>query len=216
MSNDWNDVPVTDEHARMLDEQGITPEAAARHGIYSITTMDDLPEEFDFMRSKGDRLFPLLHFRWVDPNGETLSQIKLPKDLAAELDSKYLWPKGCAAEVGVIRDVPNAQKAHRLEGTKPGVGRGSSAAPELWGYHHAVRRMGSKAGVPSPHLEVFQDKSVFVMLDADAASNLNVYDAGLALHSALSMFGATEVRFIRLPGAKTVGLDDLLGKQKPE
>src|SRR5690606_6803205 len=77
-------------------------------------------------------------------------------------------------------------------------------------------RMWSKDGVPSPHLEVFQDKSVFVMLDADASSNLNVYEAGTALHSALSMFGATEVRFVRLPGGKTVGLDDLLGKQKFE
>lgn len=216
VSEDWNDVPVVEVHARYLDEQGITPSAVLRHGIRSITKVDDLPPEFNHLKQSGDKLFPSLLFPWVEPDGTVLNQIKLPDELAKQLDSKYLWAKGSAASLGVIRHVEDPKASLIVEGTKQSIVAGIYAPEEYAVYGIAGCRMWSHEGVPTPHLAEFEDKNVIVMLDADAATNLEVYEAGVKLREALvGMYGADEVSFVRLPGGKTSGLDDLLGLQKP-
>lgn len=215
--SDWNETPVVEEHALMLSEQGIPPEAVLRHGIRSITRVEDLPDEFSHLKQSGDKLFPALLFPWVEPDGTVKNQIKLPAELAKQLDSKYLWPKGNAAALGVVREVEGSERALIVEGTKQGIVAGQYAPPEFSVYAIAGCRMWSQGGVPTSHLAEFEDKSVIVMLDADAASNPEVFEAGVKLREALvNMYGASEVRFVRLPGGKTAGLDDLLGKQKPD
>lgn len=214
MSN-WNEVPVVQEHAEMLEEQGIPPEAALRHGIRSITKMEDLPDEFSYMKQSGDKLFPALIFPWVEPDGTVKNQIKLPSELAKQLDSKYLWPKGNAAVLGQIRK-ESSNKAIIVEGTKQSIVAGQYAADDFSVYGIAGCRMWSKDGVPTPFLSEFEGKQVYVILDADAASNPEVYDAGVKLREALLLYGADEVRFVRLPVGKTAGLDDFLGKLSPD
>ena len=55
---------------------------------------------------------------------------------------------------------------------------------------------------------------VYLALDADRRSNRDVWDAAhnLAEHLRLE-FGASEVRFVTLPGAGTDGMDDFLARQ---
>lgn len=215
MSN-WNETLVVQEHAEMLEEQGIPPEAVLRHGIRSITKVDDLPDEFSHLKQSGDKLFPALLFPWVEPDGTVKNQIKLPTELAEQLDSKYLWPKGNAATLGVIRKT-DSDLALIVEGTKQGIVAGQYAPDNYSVYAIAGCRMWSSEGVPTPHLAEFEGKTVIVMLDADAATNPEVYEAGVKLRDALvGMYGAEEVSFVRLPGGKTSGLDDLLGKQKAD
>jgi putative DNA primase/helicase len=70
-----------------------------------------------------------------------------------------------------------------------------------------------RAGVPSADLAVVADQEVLIALDADAATNRNVYDAGVALREACLIQGAASVRFLRVPGGAKSGLDDVLGGQ---
>ena len=200
----------------MLDEQGFTPDAVVRHGIRSITRVEDLPPEFDHLKKSGDKLYPALLFPWTEPDGTVRNQIKLPAELAKQLDSKYLWAKESAASLGVIRHVNDAKTALIVEGTKQSLVAGIYAPEEYSVYGIAGCRMWSHGGVPTPFLSEFEDKTVIVMLDADAATNHEVYEAGVKLRDALTgMYGAEDVQFVRLPGGKTTGLDDLLGQQKP-
>src|SRR5690606_8197518 len=128
--------------------------------------------------------------------------------------NKYLWRKGCCAELGeIIRDDP-ASRVLIVEGTKQGYVAGAYAPDDLAVYSIAGCRTWSRDGVPTPMLEVVDRREVIVLLDADAASNLSVYEAGLKLADACLAEGAVDVTFARLPAGNTAALDDVLGRRE--
>jgi DNA polymerase-1 len=178
--------------------------------------MDELPPEFESLRKSGDKLFPSLLFPWVEPDGTVRNQIKIPAELAEQMDAKYLWAKGAPARLGVMRNAPGAGSALIVEGTKQSIVAGEYAPPEWSVYGIGGCRLWYDDGMPTPHLAVFENKTVYVMLDADAGSNPDVYEAGEKLREALTFFGAEEIRFTRLPAAGKNGLDDLMGRLDPD
>jgi len=211
----WTDLPLIPEHVDLLTEQAITPEIAHQRGVRSITTLDDMPGEF---AGYGDNALPGLLFPWTEPDGTTTPQLKVPdgKIIIDGRPAKYLWPKGRAAALGVIRDVPAAAKAILVEGTKQGLAAAAWAPAEYAVYAIGGIRMWSRAGVPTHHLDVFEGVEVYVFPDADTATNLDVYTASEKLAEELELAGADAVWFPRTGGGAKAGLDDILGGRKPE
>lgn len=210
----WNDLNVTREHAEHLQEQAIPAEAAERLGIFSITDTSELPEGFNL-----DRTFlPAICFPWKKIDGSVEYQLKLPPEAAELKDTKYLWRKGRAASLGEFKvsqnsDAPLSGTALLVEGTKQSIAASHYAPPGVSVYGTPGCWMWSKGGVGVSDLSVFAGKKVIVALDADAATNPKVYDAGVQLSDYLQMYGATSVRFMRIPGGGKNGLDDLLAAQ---
>lgn len=207
---------LTAEHEAFLAAQGITAEAAGRRGIHSARSVDELPAH---LQHHGPAAVPAIVFPWVEPGGEVKYQIRpdVPIVLPGEeRPAKYLFGPGQhGARLGCFRrwPAPRAEviRALIVEGTKQAV-VAAEYAPDGWDvYGIAGCRNWSEDGVPTPHLAVLAGCDVVVMLDADAASNAEVFDAGQRLAEALHAEGATSVRFARLPGGRKAGLDDILG-----
>jgi hypothetical protein len=70
----------------------------------------------------------------------------------------------------------------------------------------------SSEGLPLPDLERLNlgGVEVVVCFDADVRTNRDVWDAAERFAEALAVLGAGEVRFVRIPAAGSIGLDDFL------
>jgi putative DNA primase/helicase len=102
------------------------------------------------------------------------------------------------------------------EGTIQTLAAANAAPPDVAVYGIAGCQSWMKCGVPSRDLSVVKGLDVFIVLDADAATNLNVYSAGVSLREAAVAEGAETVRFVRVPGGGKSGLDDVLASRSPE
>lgn len=209
----WDDVSVTREHAELLQEQAIPAAAAHDQGIYSILDVDSLPPGFNLDSS----FLPAICFPWKRVDGSVEYQLKLPAEAAELKDTKYLWKKGGAVSLGVFKESQNQDSALSgtallVEGTKQSVATAHYAPPGVSVYGTPGCWMWSKDGAAVPDLMVFAGKKVIVALDADAATNSRVFDAGAQLAEYLTLYGAASVRFMRVPGGGKNGLDDLLGR----
>ena len=212
----WESLPIAPEHAAYLHGHGIEPAVAAQHGVRSISAVEELPEEF---AHHGENALPALLYPWTEPDGTVRRQLRVPDGRirdASGRPAKYLWGKDAAAKLWAARPVEGATRMLIVEGTKQTLAAASYAPPDTAVYGIGGCRMWSEDGVPTPHLAVAEDRDVFVILDADAASNLEVYNAGLSLLGALTDQGAASVRFVRLSAGKKAGLDDVLGAQPRE
>lgn len=209
----WDDLDLTTEHAEYLESHAITPEMADSEGIRSITRAEDLPSEF---RKYGDRIVPAILFNWTEPNGSVHHQLKVPEGFSFPNGDKpkYLWAKGRVAQLGEIRKVETAETVLIVEGTKQSRAAASWAPPEFAVYGIAGCWAWSSEGVPTPDLSVVEDRNVVIILDADAATNLDVYTAGEKLKTALEMEFAKNVSFAHVPGGAKSGLDDYLGSRE--
>ncbi|MCU1636975.1 MAG: hypothetical protein JWQ68_2214, partial [Cryobacterium sp.] len=65
---------------------------------------------------------------------------------------------------------------------------------------------------PTTYLSLVQGCKVVIVPDADAATKIAVFDGATALGKACEAYGATSVKFARLPGAGKDGVDDLLAR----
>jgi DNA polymerase-1 len=205
---------LSEDHLRMLSEQGIELDAAERRGIYTASSLDELPEGF---RNYGSGILPALVFPWTEPDGNVRYQVKVPEGFSFTNGEapKYLWPKGGAAQLGVIREEETDDKIIIAEGTKQSIVAGEYAPGGYSVYGIAGCQMWMSKGNPTPHLSVADGKNVFIILDADASTNPDVYEAGVKLQEALFVEGALDVRFVRVPGGGKAALDDFLGKRNP-
>lgn len=210
----WDDLPLEPAHAQLLQAQGITPEAAQKHGIRSARTVAELPEGYENYYDVGAHS---IVFPWKLPDGQVLHQIKLSAADVRKLDdgAKYLWPKGNAAPIGIFRESEGATKALIVEGTKQSVVAAQYAPSDYDVYGIPGCWSWSKDGVSSEHFHIVEGKHVYVILDADAATNRKVYDAGVRFAEALMIEGAESVHFVRLPASGNTGLDDFLAT-RPE
>lgn len=198
----WENVPVSEWHAGLLQASGITPEVALAAGVYSIERAEDVPDAF---RRYGARVMPSLAF----PYGEV---VQLRPDEPVVLDGKpckYLWPSGTPLEIATRR--AGSGPVMLVEGTKQALCAASWAPDdfEVWGMVGC--RGWYVGGAPSAKLADVDGRDVYIVLDSDAATNLDVYTAGVKLAEALELEGAKTVLFVRLPGSNKAGLDDILG-----
>lgn len=201
---------LTPEHAAYLEAQAVDLEVARRLGVRSILGPADVKDlEHPWPNFRG---FPAILFPWVNPDGEVEVQVKPdnPTRDQSGRPRKYMFRKGGGSVLWAAHVVPTAERILIVEGTKQTLVAVSYAPPGTSIYGIAGCRNWMVDGVPIPDLAVAEDKDVVVLLDADAATNLDVYQAGMGLGEALLAEGANVVTFARLPGSGKAGLDDLM------
>ncbi len=178
---------LLEHHRQHLLAAAIDPEWAEEFGIYS--------------RDDG------LMFPWHLVSGETLYQYRPDMPIG---DAKYLFPKGSEIGLGRVRD-PGGDWVFIVEGTK------QSIAAACWlPSSSAVYGLAGCWNWRAADLHVMKNRKVFIILDADAGTNSQVYKAGEQLRAALILAGAAGVEFPRLPVTGTKGLDDYLAEIRPE
>lgn len=211
----WESLMIDPAHVELLRAAAITPEVAHAVGLYSIRTPEELPEA---LVSWATIFTSGIAFPWHKPNGEIVVQVR--PDQAIEWkgeDHKYLWPRGAGAVLNEARPVTDDHDTVLIvEGTKQTLAAAGYAPANCAVYGVGGCRNWSNDGIPLSDFMLVEGKAVVVALDADAATNLEVYTAGLRIAKACLAEGATSVRFMRLGGVTgTNGLDDVLGK-RPE
>jgi len=205
----WAELPVYGAHAELLTSAAVLTAVAERQGVYSITSLDQLPADFEWA---GERAVPSLAFPWRTPSGRELIQLRV--DQPFETDSgvaRYLWPKGSGSPIGVVRESANGPVIF-VEGTKQALAAAGYLASGAV-YAIAGCRTWSQDGVPEADLDVVEDRQAVVIFDADVATNPDVWEAAKRFRAALEAEGATDVRYVLLPAGGKAGLDDVLGKR---
>lgn len=213
--NDGNTTPgqaLTAEHRAYLEAHAVNVELAERLGVRSLLSHDDNPTEGVWPNWSNH---PAIVFPWTSPDGRVEYQVR-PDDPTADRRTgkprKYVFAKDMTPVLWALREVEGSELMVIIEGTKQGLAGASYAPPGVSVYSIAGCRMWqTPGGGPIPDLAVADGKNVVVILDADAATNPEVYEAGMGLAAALAAEGATKVSFGRLPGgADKSGLDDIL------
>lgn len=209
----WEELPLTAEHAELLEAAAITPDVAATAGVHSATEPGNVPTEL-----QGVTGLPALIFPWRSPSGVVEYQAR--PDVPAVDESgrarKYLWRRGMVPVLGRVTEADGADTVWLVEGTKQALAAASYAPKGVEVYGIGGCRMWMHGGAPITDLEIADERDVVIILDADASGNRDVYDAGTALAAALEAEGAKSVSFVRLPGGKSAGLDDVLAARKPD
>lgn len=220
----WENLPLTASHVELLREgAAISAEVAAARGLRSALDVPQLPEWAQDRPWARDAL-PAVVFPWTAPDGRAVEQIRPDVPLTfdeaddGKLDvHKYLWPRGAGAVLNEVRPVgDDTGTVLIVEGTKQMLAAASWTPPTVAVYGIGGCRNWSSDGVPLDDLAVAEDRDVVICLDADVDQNPDVYNAGLSLKRALLAEGARSVKFARLAGGGTVGLDDVLASRKPD
>jgi len=213
MTTEWAHLPLTPEHADFLSSHAVTPAVAQRAGVYSITEVDNLPNDFAWC---GEEAVPAIAFPWTTPSGRTVVQIRPDTPIEVDWDDrprKYLWPKESGSPIGVVREDPTSDLVVFVEGTKQSLAAGAYIERGSV-YAIAGCRTWSEDGVPVSDLDVVEDKQVIVAFDADVETNAEVWEAAKKFTEALRAEGATEVKYLILPAGGKAGLDDVLGQRE--
>jgi hypothetical protein len=203
---------LSTEHRAYLISQAVDPDLAEKLGVRTVNSRAD-------MEATGDEHwvnfanFPAILFPWRSPLGRTVFQARPDTptvDQKTGKPRKYVFGRGSEPVLWALREVDGAETALIIEGTKQGLAGASYAPAGVSVYSIAGCRTWQVDGVPIPDLAVLDGKKVVVILDADASTNPDVYNAGVGLTEALAMEGAEKVLFGRLPGGGKSGLDDIL------
>lgn len=212
---DSNTTGLTPEHQEFLRSQAVDIDLALSLGVRSLVTRADNPQGGVWENWANH---PAILFPWANEEGRTEYQVRPdnPTDDSRGRPRKYVFHKGMRPILWAVRPVENASKILIVEGTKQCLAAASYAPDDIGVYGISGCRSWQIDGAPIPDLMAADGREVVVILDADASTNQQVYQAGVELGDALAMEGATKVVFARLPGgADKSGLDDVLG-QRPE
>lgn len=203
---------LADDHRDMLLDAAIDEQTITEAGVYTAHQPADLPDE---LQGWGDQVIPALVFPHVGVNGDQAPQIR--PDVPPEDGAKYLFPKGGGGVLSVhpsMRDrVTSATDPLVIvEGTKQHLAAVSALRHEryacvgmfgCWGWSRDGKPIADLRSIP------LHRRHVYLVLDADRATNPDVYQAAVSLSEFL-VFAGAEVRFADVPGAGTSGLDDML------
>lgn len=199
---------LTPEHTAFLAEQAVTPEAADRYNVRSVTAEQarELGFERHYVNDSDGILFswpvperagPVLQFRPDDP---------------VTPDDKYVFMAGCGSFVAVFREAAPGFPWLFVEGSKQCLAA-ASWVPRGWG---VAGTGGCDMWRGQPLLWASGEK-VVVLFDKDTASNARVWDAADELKGALELEDASAVVFASAKGAGSKdGLDDVLGRRPAE
>lgn len=172
---------ITDTHVAYLTDHAITVETIDQVGI---TSSEDGSE---------------IHFPWSDGDRLTVQRRPWPGE-----GGQYFWESGKDLHFWTLRDAGPDSPVLLVEGTKQSLAATSHAPAE-----YSVIGMAGCWGWSKEKLGRFRGRSVVLCLDADASSNLDVYEAGEKMGEKLKRYGV-ELKYVRLPGSGSMGLDDYL------
>ncbi|SCL61055.1 DUF3854 domain-containing protein [Micromonospora peucetia] len=209
------------DHREFLAAQAVNPDLAEKLGVRSLTGKDDLAELGEDWQNWAN--FPAIAFPWTNEEGRTEYQIRPDNPTEDQRDGrlrKYVFrskDRGYQPVLWAVRPVNDHTTLMLIvEGTKQALAAASYAPQHVAVYAIGGCRMWQREGLPIGDLMVAEDQEVVILLDADASSNLDVYEAGVKLGGALTDEGATSVGFARMTGVgEKDGLDDVLGA-RPE
>ena len=203
---------ITEEHEQqVLLPRGITAAQAEAYGVYSSDDLQSVPGFEGHRYAVGSGLV----FTWRSPlQGEV---IQVRPDEPVENDTgdkvKYCFAGGQTMVLNKLRDSGDGPILLQ-EGTMQSLAA-TIYAHDGWNVYGMSGCWSWRNGatqVATPDLLVAEGRDVVIGLDADAATNIHVYNAGISLAAALHNEGAHSVRFIRLGGhGAKAGLDDILG-----
>ena len=203
----------------ILAVRGIDVLTAELAGVRSARTVDELPEGCPEYWTPENGYLPGLLFPWASPTGRGSVRWQLRPDTPVEKSdgtvAKYVFGPGVGSMVTVGIDRAGNDTVVITEGTCQTIAFSSVAPEGVSVYGIAGCQSWMREGVPSSDLAVVRDREVFIALDADAATNRDVYDAGVRLREACLDEGAVSVRFLRTAGGKKAGLDDVLAGKSP-
>jgi hypothetical protein len=188
---------LTAEHREFLVGQAIDLDRVNGQ-VRSVITAKELPADAD--RWWKDKL-PAILFRYSH-NGRTVSQLA-PDDRTD--GPKYLFPENSDPPLNCMRDPGGHSPILIVEGTKQHLAAASYAPDEF-----AVYGMFGCWGWSGRDLTFAKGRPVYVILDADLASNRDVWNAAQALKDHLKAVKAAGAQFAAVPGAGSTGLDDWL------
>jgi hypothetical protein len=206
---------LTEAHRALLSAQGISDTIIDTLGVYSVTSVDAIPEGHQWA---GARAIPSIAFPWRTPSGDSFIQLRPDTPILATGDiraRKYLWPAGKGSAIAEVRKDIDSDVVLLVEGTKQSLAA-ASYLEEGSIYGIAGCRSWSTEGVPINDLDIVDGKQVYVLFDADIASNPDVWDAASKFSAALLVEGAVTINYCLLPAGRKAGLDDVLGSKAPE
>jgi hypothetical protein len=209
-------VSIFEQHEReILLPRGLTAEQAEKFGVVSVRDTEhlyDLAPEFQGSRyAQGSGLL----FTWNSPVSGVVRQFR-PDDPVVN-DSgdrvKYAFPAGQQMVLNQLRlngDGPLLIQEGTLQSIAAAVythdGWSVVGMSGCWSWRRG------ETSVATPDLLVCDGRDVVIGLDADTATNRDVFDGGVALAEACMAEGAHSVTFLQLSGqGGKAGLDDVLG-----
>lgn len=205
---------LTEDHATYLAAHAVDLGLAEQLGVRSVASVDELPEEW---RAGIGRHLPGILFPWTGHDGRQCVQLRpdTPPTNPNGDKIKYLFQRDAAPVLWQVRPNDGPEKVLIVEGSKQCLVAATCAPPEYAVYGVAGCWGWSQDSIPIPDLQVADGRDVVIIFDADAGTNLDVYQAGTRLAEALVMEGAEKVSWVRLPAGKKAGLDDLLALRDP-
>lgn len=204
--------PLLPDHFEYLKSSGISEAyLKATPLIRSAETQADLP---DYFRERDDIVRPRgILFGWRTKDGSIEWQLRLDEPLT-DPDTgrvkKYLMRSDSGIRYGLILK-RSGSKVLIVEGTK----QGHAVAAAIDMNTSVIQIPGctgwSRGGWQAPMelVQLTSNKQTYILLDADAADNPDVYTAGEKLASRLAPT-AQSVKFIPCPGEGKSGIDDFL------
>lgn len=148
-----------------------------------------------------------MRFAWSDGVAAPVWQ-RRPDQPELDADGKpmkYVFRKGAQVPFNQLRDGDTYRSVLLVEGTKQQWSALSHAPADF-----AVYGMSGCWGFRKADLSVFDGRDLFVLLDADFASNVKVYAAAEELMTQAKRHGAASVRFVATTGTGKEGVDDVL------
>lgn len=204
---------LNEDHRKFLADQAVDVELAERLGVRTVNSRADM-EATGSDNWVNFANFPAILFPWTSPDGRVMYQARPDNptnDQRSGKPRKYVFGRGEEPVLWAVRQVDRPRAIVIIEGTKQCLAGASYAPADVSVYGIAGCRMWQLDGAPISDLIVADGQDVIVVLDADAGTNPDVYEAGTGLADALAMEGAKTVKFGRLPGgASKSGLDDIL------
>lgn len=215
---------TTQFHQRHIESQFANDPAivavAIETGCVSVDSPEQLPESLRHLSSS----LPGLLF-WHHPlgGGDPVPQFR--PDTPAEGVSKYVFPKDSGTVISITPSMQNRLSADStrsskiliVEGTKQAIFAATYAPDDVvvvgiqgcWGW--------SSDGTAVVALDdLCHGRDVVVAFDADISSNRKVFDAAESLNTQLSTNGSKSVKYVKVPGSKTTGLDDYLASRRAD
>lgn len=183
----YHPVTITPAHRRLLLDSAITEEVIDASGIKST--------------SNG------IYFPWSDGVTPTIWQQRpdKPREGANGKPMKYVFPTGAKVPFNRLRDSDSTTRLVIAEGTKQQYAVLSHAPADF-----GVYGMSGCWGFKRADLTVANGRDVFLLLDADFTTNVDVYAAAEQMSRQLKKHGAKSVRFVSTTGTGKEGVDDTL------